>query len=421
MKRAVLVICDGLRADMLRPEWTPHLCRLAATSRQFLAHRSVFPSTTRTTSASIATGCHPGRHGLQGNAVALDEGNGLVPLSAGALDFRERLKKATGQTLRVPTLAERLAGAGGAIVFSNVSPGAAYFQDPDGHGHVYHRAGSFGPGLMPLDSAEGLDVTHDGAGDTAMTERFCSEILNGRKPALAVLWQCEPDHSEHAHVLGSPAHLAAMASADANGGRVAAAVDALNGGNDDIALLIASDHGHETVGQVVDLDAHLIAAGFKAGPDSSECVVASQGFSAFIYLADHVRDQAPAIAAWLTKIDGVGAVHAGAALEKLGQRSDGALAIAVDAAKSDDVNEFGIPGISAAFANRFSMTLEPGKGEHGGMGRYEQNPFLMIRGGGFAPGTAVSTESSAVDIAPTILQHLGLPADGMDGAPLPRQ
>jgi len=419
-KRAVLVICDGLRADMVRPEWTPILCRLAAGGRSFSQHRSVFPSTTRTTSASIATGCHPGRHGLEGNAVALDEGEGLVPMSAGALDFRDRLRRATGKTLHVPTLAERLAGHGGSIVFSNVSPGAAYFQDPDGHGHVYHRAGSFGPGMTAIDEADSLTVSHDAAGDTQMTERFCAEVLRQRKPALSVLWQCEPDHSEHGHPLGSPAHLDVIANADANAGQVAATVDALNAEGEDILLLLASDHGHETVGQVIDLDALLIAAGFKEGPDSTDCVVTSQGFSAFIYLSSAARSRATEIAAWLEGQDDIGGIYTGADLQALGQRSDGALAIAVDAAKSDEPNTFGIPGLSAAFANRFSMTLETGKGEHGGLGKYEQNPFLIIRGGGYAAGTVSSAESSAVDLAPTILDHLGRPSDDMDGQVLPR-
>ncbi|MCH7956146.1 MAG: alkaline phosphatase family protein, partial [Proteobacteria bacterium] len=66
MKRAVLVVCDGLRADMVTPGLTPNLAHLAGRSRVFANHRSVFPSTTRTTSASIATGCLPGRHGLEG-------------------------------------------------------------------------------------------------------------------------------------------------------------------------------------------------------------------------------------------------------------------------------------------------------------------------------------------------------------------
>ena len=67
MKRAVVVICDGLRADMVTPGLTPNLCALAREGQSFTRHRGVFPSTTRTTSASIATGCLPARHGLEGN------------------------------------------------------------------------------------------------------------------------------------------------------------------------------------------------------------------------------------------------------------------------------------------------------------------------------------------------------------------
>ena len=45
--------------------------------------------------------------------MALDEGEGLVCLSVGKPDFRDRLYRATGRSLHVPTLAERLARAGG--------------------------------------------------------------------------------------------------------------------------------------------------------------------------------------------------------------------------------------------------------------------------------------------------------------------
>ena len=47
MKRAVLVICDGLRADMVTPDLTPNLWALRSEGRQFNRHRSVFPSATR--------------------------------------------------------------------------------------------------------------------------------------------------------------------------------------------------------------------------------------------------------------------------------------------------------------------------------------------------------------------------------------
>src|SRR6266478_7461362 len=152
MNRAVIVICDSLRADLISPADAPFLTELGQRSARFANHASVFPSTTRTSAASIATGCLPARHGLLGNTMALDEGEGLVCRSAGHPDFPDRLRRATGRTLHVPTLAERLRRRGETSVScANVSPGAAYFQDPDGHGWVYHAAGSFGPGRRPID------------------------------------------------------------------------------------------------------------------------------------------------------------------------------------------------------------------------------------------------------------------------------
>lgn len=416
MQRAVLVICDGLRADMVTPALTPNLCRIAAGGRLFARHRSVFPSTTRTTSASIATGCLPGRHGLEGNCVALDEGRGLTVMSAGPPDFRDRLRKATGRTLRVPTLAERLRNDGGCIVYSNVSAGAAYFQDPDGHGHVYHRQGSFGPGLKRLPAGEGLSVSHDAAGDTAMTDRFIDEVLGKRKPRLAVLWQCEPDHTQHGAPLGSRGHKAVIAAADVNAGRVADAVERTADG-DDIVLIIASDHGHETVEGIVRLETMLVEAGLKDAEDSSDVVVASNGFSANLYVSEAARGRIADICRFLAGRDEIERVFAGDALAEVGHRAGTALAVAVTPRRSDAKNDFGWQGMSLAFDNPLATETVVGCGQHGGLGPFEQNPFLIVTGGGFQAGRT-DAPSSAVDIAPTILRHLGLPFAGMDGKPL---
>jgi hypothetical protein len=203
--RVVIVICDSLRRDLIDPEGTPFLAELSGRAASFAAHRSVFPSTTRASAASIATGCYPARHGLLGNTMALDEGAGLVCRSAGHPDFPDRMRRATGRTLHVPTLAERLRWHGETSVScANVSPGAAYFQDPDGHGYVYHAAGSYGPGRRPVDDPASAALTKGLAGDRAMTERFCAEIIEERAPSLAIMWLSEPDYSGHHSPLGSP-------------------------------------------------------------------------------------------------------------------------------------------------------------------------------------------------------------------------
>src|SRR5438128_12700623 len=81
MNRAVIVICDSLRADLITPADAPFLTELGQRSARFANHASVFPSTTRTSAASIATGCLPARHGLLRNTMAYGGGQGLLCLS----------------------------------------------------------------------------------------------------------------------------------------------------------------------------------------------------------------------------------------------------------------------------------------------------------------------------------------------------
>ncbi|MCB1741750.1 MAG: alkaline phosphatase family protein, partial [Gammaproteobacteria bacterium] len=119
MKRAVLMIIDGLRADMAGPDYMPELAALCERGRLFRRHRAAFPTATRINSATLATGCLPARHGLHGNAIALDEGDGLKPVSVGDVGFRERWRRVTGRTLQVPTLAEHLHAHKGVQIHSN--------------------------------------------------------------------------------------------------------------------------------------------------------------------------------------------------------------------------------------------------------------------------------------------------------------
>jgi arylsulfatase A-like enzyme len=419
MKRAVIVVCDSLRRDLITAADAPFLSEVGRGVARFANHSSVFPSTTRTSAASIATGMVPARHGLLGNTMAIDEGEGLVCLNVGKPDFRDRWRRATGRTLHRPTLAERIARAGGtAIAFSNVSPGAAYFLDPDGYGWVYNAAGSFGPGLRPLPDENGLAVAKGEAGDNAVTERFCAEVLRRRTPALAILWLSEPDYTGHNRPLGSPEHRRAITAADANVRRVAETVAELDAKAEDILFVVGSDHGMETVAETIDLEVQLIEAGFKHDPGSSELVVAPNGTGALLYFGRPEPARIDAVARFLEAQDWVGRVFAGAALAEAGLPTGTAAQIAITMRTDDRANPHGVRGHSAIVRDSEGTKDVTGFGQHGGLGPNEQSPFLFVSGGGFAGGVR-QTRTSLVDIAPTVLRHLGLAHDDLDGRPLP--
>ena len=277
MRRTVLITLDGLRRDQITAETTPNLVAFSRQAECFACYRTVFPSCTRVVSASIATGCFPARHELQGNSMVLAENGVLVPHDAGRPDFLQHKRKVTGRSPAVPTLAERLSTIGGAVVFSNVSPGAAYAHDPDGYGHVYHRAGSFGPERVPAAEADELRIQPDLAGDRMMTERFIREVLFGGRPALGVLWLGDPDATQHNHPLGAAEYLEPLKQSDLRAREVMEAVRTLRAAGEGILLMIGSDHGHQTATEVIDIEHDLVAAGLKDSEISRDIVVSSNG------------------------------------------------------------------------------------------------------------------------------------------------
>lgn len=419
-RRAVMLVCDGHRADFVRPELCPNIAAYRSRSRSFANHTAIFPSATRASAASIATGCWPATHGLHGNTMGLPEDDGSRVHDVGDPAFRDRMRAALGRTLRVRTLAERLAAHGGAVIASNVSPGAAYFHDPDHFGHVIHRAGSFEPGGRRLEPAEAPVVSHDAPGDAALTHWFCEEVLMTRRPALAVLWLAEPDLSMHADTLGSPAHLAGVATADACFAKVARSVERLRSQGDEILFLVGSDHGQESVADHVAVEDLLLAAGLKDAPGSNEVVVAPQGGSGLIYLAGAGLARAGRIAAALREHPAVAEIFVGAEMRALGQAPGDGLAIAFGMARSEAPNANGVPGQITLCVSDSKPGKPLGRGSHGGLGRFERHPFLMANGGGFEPGAVERGHSRLIDLAPTILRHLGLPRDCMEGLALPQ-
>ena len=410
----MLVVCDGLGAEWISPERTPTLAKLQAGHLSASRHQAVFPSVTRVSAASIATGCHPARHGLEGNQMALLEDGRLVVHNVGAPSFRQTLREVTGQTLRVPTLAERLASLGGQVAYSNVSPGAAYFLDPDHFGTVLHRAGSFGPGGVALTGPGHLAVSHDLVGDIEMARRFCDEVVPSETVALGILWLANPDLTLHHEPLGSPEHLRALKVVD---GLVGEVLDAIKAQQErfDTLLLVGSDHGHETIGRSVHVGQWLVQQGLDSELQHGRIAVASQGTSALIYATERGRAALVELLPRLKQEPWAGTVLTGEALAGTGL-SGRELFAAVDTARRDEQNAYGVVG-TRWLVEDGEGPPEIGCGHHGGLGPQETRPFLVLMHPLFGSGT-IGEATSLVDIAPTILSFLGQPADRLDGRPL---
>ena len=413
-KLAVIVITDGLRRDSIEAQSTPALDVLRGESVWLRRHRSAAPSVTRVCSATIATGCYPLRHELAGNKLCLLDHGKLRLLDVGVPSFFSLCRELRGHVLGVPTLAQRTEAAGGLRMYGNASPGAAYVQDPTHRGHVFHRAGSFGPrGQLP--QSEALNVSSDLAGDRAMTERFIDDLEN-QLAAVNLLWLGHPDTTQHHCPLGSPEHLEALRRTDENVSAVYACVDELRRKGKDVLFIAGSDHGHETVSGLVDIDKQLAEAGFESELASGRLVTAPNGTAALVYLQapEAVRARLEAVfrqADWLSDVvcrrqfELYGISQAPALEFFLSLKSDPAA-----------LNPYGVAGESLA-------CLVPGSpypigcGQHGGLGLHEQSPYCLVNHPGLRP-SEISAATDLTLIAPTVLRFLGLSLDGLDGRSL---
>ena len=398
-KLAVIVITDGLRRDSIEAQSTPALEALRRESVWLRRHRSAAPSVTRVCSATIATGCSPLRHELAGNKLCLLDQGKLRLLDVGVPSFFSLCRELRGHVLGVPTLAQRTVAAGGLRMYGNASPGAAYVQDPTHRGHVFHRAGSFGPRGKLLQT-EALNVSSDLAGDRAMTERFIDDLEN-QLAAVNLLWLGHPDTTQHHCPLGSPEHLEALRRTDENVSAVYACIDELRRKGKDVLFIAGSDHGHETVSGLVDIDKKLAEAGFESELASGRLVTAPNGTAALVYRqADWLSD-----VVCRRQFELCGISQAPALEFFLSLKSDPAA-----------LNPYGVAGESLA-------CLVPGSpypigcGQHGGFGLHEQSPYCLVNHPGLRP-SEISAATDLTQIAPTVLRFLGLSLDGLDGRSL---
>src|SRR3981189_823065 len=126
------MVWDGLRPELVSPQVTPNLSRLAQQGVWFDRSHAVYPTLTRANSPAISTGCRPGRAGVPGNTFCLPTGSGLGEYTTGDAANLQRLADADGRPiLLVDTLADRVHRAGGNTVgVGSASPGSAFLQHP---------------------------------------------------------------------------------------------------------------------------------------------------------------------------------------------------------------------------------------------------------------------------------------------------
>ena len=427
-----LVIFDGLRADMVVPALMPNLCAFAGTGIRFPLSRAVFPTETRVNIASMVTGCLPRRHGIVANYFydphtlagrAVDTGS--------ASDLALMDAAWGGRLLDMPSLGERLMTAGRTLaVVSTGSTGAGYL--------LHHRAAEFGQFRWSAhgktaSSAAGFDDEIErrfgpppraGRPNTARIEHattiFIETVMERIKPAVGLLWYSDPDSTYHYCGIGSAEAHAALLGADAAFGRL---LDWCQRRRPELPVIVLSDHGHVTGRARVPVAGLLDAKGIRtgAGLDGDVDLVVTTGAPVGLNFRRREPEAIVRVVRWLVEQPWCGliftaesnAVEAAASSFAYGLVGAGHARtpdLMFTFADDDAADDNGMPGRCL-----FDQEVPVGGGIHGGLHPRELANVMIAAGGPFRAGHVAAAPVGIVDVAPTVLALLGLPAFDMDG------
>lgn len=426
--RIIVVVCDGLRPDRIDPVRTPALWRLREEAIWFPNARTVFPSETRVAAASLVTGAWPGEHGLIANdfydpSVFADRA--LATADAGDLDALARVR---GRLLARLTLAERLARAGlRYAAVSTASPGTSRIlatgaEPPNGFVWTIHpQIATPGDASAEIERLFGPPPAHAiprGATIDYAARVFTDYVLPRIDPDLAIFWSGEPDSTYHYRGVGSPEGAQAETAADAVVARVldwrAAAGEA-----ERTQIIVTSDHGHVSGTEKLDVVACLRDGGWPvaaAKPREGDLVVVP-GAASFVYGVDAGSRLEQDLLSWLAGQSWFGAAFtrrgaAGfASIDALGIAHGRQPDLVFTLRQSDEPDAVGVPGTCVYDAN-----IPLGGGMHGGLHRRELANVLLLAGAAFGGAPRrIAAPAGLLDLVPTLLSLLGVPAAGTSG------
>ncbi len=441
--KVVIVVFDGLRPDMVTQARMPSLAEFAGESLWFRQARSVFPSMTRVATSSISTGAPPALHGIVGNSFYYPKVTRDFVLDTSlAEDLALAESRLGGPLIAAETFGDRLAAHGKhfAVVHSG-SAGSTYAINPraaaNGHwtfsvmGHGCTRTPNavdeviarFGP-LPPRNLPRFEETKY-------VTRVFIEHVLHEMDPDVALIWFNEPDTSFHYKFLSSEDTDAVMTSVDAAFGRILAAIKTRPDA-DDIAIIVASDHGHISSSGVADIATLLTEAGHKAARASDRqingaAITVTGGNMGEIRMVDGDMQRRDQIARWLMQRDEIGMVFTPSD-DPVRGAVEGTFSlglVGLDHARQPELvyvlrsgtepDAHGLPGLGLITGG-----VPIGGGMHGGLNQHELNTVLIL--GGAARGDAAQVNQAPcgiIDIAPTVLDLLGLSSpESMRGASL---
>lgn len=430
--RFIITVFDALRRDMITPALAPNLRRFLDEGCDFPRSRSVFPSVTRVNATALACGAVPAATGVIANKFFDPNVFSDKLLHTGKYDDIHAAEAAYhGRFVETPSLGAILAERGMKVaVVSTGSAGTTHLLNP--------RAAELGQVTLCLSDWRGSTPSAYADG---ILERFgpippaakpnlerirlqmritLEAVLPEVEPDVLMIWFSDPDSTYHSCGIGSPESEAAIRNVDAQFGRLLDAWRADPGGGE-CQMFVCSDHGQVTTRERVHVQPAMREAGIEIGASYTETggVAGSTGYYGAIRIRDREPRTCKRVADWLNAQPWCAHVFTPASGDGLTGSVPGTLDRALLMIEHDRapevyytmradaaLNQWGWPG-----SCYFDSDEEPvGGGTHGGLHEIEMNNLLGAQGASFKQAFSSAWPASHVDIVPTILNALDVPA-----------
>jgi arylsulfatase A-like enzyme len=416
----LVIVVDGLRPDYVTPDVMPRLAQLGRRGIVFNAHHAVFPTVTRVNASSFVTGAYPETHGVLGNTIYIPSVDPARGLDTGERENLERVEHAEGRLLTAPTLGEILSQHGKKLLaVSSGSTGSSYLLNhTPGTGAIVHteyvRPIELGPRVLAAVGPVPPHATPNDAQNRYAIDAYLKFGLDDLHPDVTFMWLNDPDGTAHEKGIGDPLSRTSLTLVDAGIGHIEDVLQS-KGLLDRTNILVTSDHGFSThtgelqLSAIVEPFAKHMADGSKDIVVAEEAIYLRGGDPARLTAIVFELQRRPEVGAIFTRpgtVNGQGVVPGTLSYDVARWNHARSGDILVSANWTSEANAAGFKG----------TTSQPGVAGHGTSSPFDIHNTLIAAGPDFRTGAVSAVPTANVDVAPTLLQLLGMPVPpGMTG------